>query len=188
MFEREGNDSGVEGLDPFHFIFEGLSKVIVPSCLLHIQNVIIEGLDLLETVLEASSEVLQVKGVLVTLCTAKNRHLAACTSESELHLSVAYLHKVLAPLNEGVDFSKNGLILLEVPRLAACGVDLDHAHLVFGNFFPLFAAVDALIEVSHALLDIPTEHVLNLDFSLAPADDLIAYFGHQAAHSFGVAV
>jgi hypothetical protein len=67
-------------------------------------------------------------------------------------------------------------------------VNFDHAHLVLGDFFPLFTTIDAFIKISHAFFDIATKHIFNLNFSLASADDLIAYFGHQTTHSLGVAV
>jgi hypothetical protein len=142
----------------------------------------------LETLFEASCKILQVEGVLIALCTSKNRHLATCSSKSKLHLSITDLHEVLASLNEGIDFSENGLIFLEVPSFTASGVDLDHAHLVFGDDFPFLTACDTLVKIGHALLNVSAEHVFNLDLSLASADNLVADLGHETAHSLRITV
>ena len=57
------------------------------------------------------------------------------------------------------------------------------------NRLPLLAALDALVEVSHALLDVTIVHVLHNDLLPAPGDDLVADFSEQTLHSFlGVVV
>ena len=42
------------------------------------------------------------------------------------------------------------------------------------DLLPLLAAVDGLFQVLHALLDVPLQHVLDVDLLLAPLDDLVA--------------
>jgi len=48
---------------------------------------------------------------------------------------------------------------------------------------PLLAAVDALLQVSHALVNIPVEHVLLVYCSSTSSDNLVAYLGEKALHS-----
>lgn len=53
------------------------------------------------------------------------------------------------------------------------------------DFLPLLAAVDALLEVSHALLDIAVEHVLLADPCTTSLDDLVADLGQETFHALG---
>jgi hypothetical protein len=52
------------------------------------------------------------------------------------------------------------------------------------NSFPLFATVNTLLEISHALLNITCKHVVFVDLSNASLDDLVANFGQETLHSF----
>ena len=58
-------------------------------------------------------------------------------------------------------------------------------HLVLGNNFPLFAALNGLVKVGHALLDVAAEHVLLVDLDFTPLDNLVGYAGQEATHSLG---
>ena len=51
------------------------------------------------------------------------------------------------------------------------------------NFAPLFAALDALVQVAHALLNVTVEHIILVNFLAATADDLVADFCQKALHS-----
>jgi len=54
---------------------------------------------------------------------------------------------------------------------------------------PLLAALNALIKVLHALLDVVTKHIVFVDLGAAPLDDLIRDLGKQALHALvGVVV
>ena len=57
--------------------------------------------------------------------------------------------------------------------------------MVEAYLLPLLAAVDTLLEVSHALLDIAVEHVFLADSCTATLDDLVADFGQETFHALG---
>jgi hypothetical protein len=59
---------------------------------------------------------------------------------------------------------------------------------VVSDLFPLFAALDALVKILHALFDITAEHVFLFDLSLASLDDLVADACHEASHAVRVVV
>lgn len=51
------------------------------------------------------------------------------------------------------------------------------------NNLPLLAAINALLKIIHALLDVAREHVIFVDLGSALLDDLVADLGQQALHS-----
>ena len=51
------------------------------------------------------------------------------------------------------------------------------------NSAPLVAALDALVQVTHALFDVTGQHVVLVDLLAAPANDLVADHRQQALHA-----
>ena len=54
--------------------------------------------------------------------------------------------------------------------------------MVLAHILPFLAAVDALLEVSHAFLNIATQHVILVDFMPASLDDLVTDLGQETLH------
>ena len=50
--------------------------------------------------------------------------------------------------------------------------------------FPISAAVDALLEITHALFNVTDKHIIFVDLLSASLDDLVADLGEKALHSF----
>lgn len=106
------------------------------------------------------------------MSTTKDWHLLVLTLAGELELTLADLHELSASLNEGLILGEDGLILIKVPSWLG-GVLFDHFLVVGANILPLHAAVNRLLEVIHALLDLVSEHVFDVDLLSASVDDLI---------------
>jgi hypothetical protein len=53
------------------------------------------------------------------------------------------------------------------------------------NSLPFLAAVNALVEIRNAFLDVSFQHVHLVDLSSASLDDLIGNLGEQTLHSLG---
>lgn len=53
---------------------------------------------------------------------------------------------------------------------------------MLAHILPFLAAVDALLEVSHAFLNIATQHVILVDFMPASLDDLVTDLGQETLH------
>jgi hypothetical protein len=116
------------------------------------------------------------------LSTTKDGHLLVLALASKLELALANLHELFAPLNESLILSKDGLILIKVPSWLR-GVLLNHFLMMQANDFPLLTALNGLLEVSHALLDLVTEHVFDVDLLPAPIDDLVGDLNKKRLHS-----
>jgi hypothetical protein len=58
----------------------------------------------------------------------------------------------------------------------------NHALHLLCDFTELVAALNALVKVSDALLDIGTVHVFLVDLSAAPMDDLVRDFCEELLH------
>jgi hypothetical protein len=66
---------------------------------------------------------------------------------------------------------------------------LDYGHSAVVDLSPLFAALDAVLQVTYALLHIPIKHVLDIDLALAPLYYFIAYLLKQTLNPvFGTVV
>ena len=97
----------------------------------------------------------------------------------ELQLSLADLLDVLAALDEGVVFSKDGVVAdpVAATRVPASvnleGVLFDEFLGFPADDLPLLAALDTLLEVAEALLDIASEHVVLVDLLAASLNDLV---------------
>ena len=102
----------------------------------------------------------------------------------ELELSLTDLEEVFASLNESLILSEDGIVLIQVPSWFG-RVLFDHDLVVETDLLPLLAAVDALLEISHALLDIAVKHVFLADPCAATLDDLVADFGQETLHALG---
>jgi hypothetical protein len=100
--------------------------------------------------------------------------LATSTALGKLKLSLANLFQVFASLDEGLIFSEDALI--NVPAILGRFGD-DTLLDLCADFLPLFAAVDALIQVTNAFFDITSEHILAINLVAASLVDLVADFG-----------
>ena len=74
----------------------------------------------------------------------------------KLELTLTDLLQVSASLNEGLVLCKYSVVLVELPRVlvSGLGVGLDHVLVSGADNLPLLAALDALIEILHALFDV----------------------------------
>ena len=113
-------------------------------------------------------------GKLLSPGTTKDRHNAAFSSLSELKLTFADFFEISASLNKGFVFGKDAIILF--PVLLARSHD-DTLLDFDADLFPLATAVNALVKVTHAFLDVTAEHVLLVNLLTAPLVDLVADLG-----------
>jgi hypothetical protein len=90
----------------------------------------------------------------------------------ELKLTLTDFHEFLASLNESLILSEDGLILIKIPTWLR-RILFDHLLMMGANDLPLLTAVNRLLEILHALLDLVTEHVFDVDLFSASIDDLI---------------
>jgi hypothetical protein len=105
------------------------------------------------------------------------------TLTGELELSLADLHELSASLDEGFVLSEDGLIIVESPVRSGT-VLLDHLLVMHTDRLPFLAAINRFLEVSHALLNLITEHVFDIDLLSATVDDLIRDLNQKRLHSF----
>jgi hypothetical protein len=96
-------------------------------------------------------------------------------------LTLTDLHELSASLDESFILSENGFVLIEAP-LGLRGVLLDHLLVVRANGLPLLTAVNRLLEISHALLNLVSEHVLDVDLLSASVNDLVRNLDQKGFH------
>ncbi len=92
-------------------------------------------------------------------------------------MTLTNLNQFRASLNEGFDRGKDR-IGAEIPLFTRFFVDDLNNSVV--NFSPLFPALNGVIKVLHAVLNITIEHVIDVDFGLASLNDLVGNFAEQA--------
>ena len=95
-------------------------------------------------------------------------HQVLTAFPGELDLAFANLLEFLAPLDEGIQLGEDA-VDTEIP-LPIAGLLLDNADSHIVDLAPLFPALDTVLQVGDALLDISVEHVLDVDLALAPFD------------------
>ena len=111
---------------------------------------------------------------------SEDGHLAAGAALGELQLAFTDLLEVSASLDEGFVLGEDAVILFPA-RLA--GAILYAPLNLRADLFPLAAALNALIEVAHALLDVAAEHVLDYNLASASRIDLVADLRQKALHA-----
>ena len=181
MVECLSNDCGVDVLQLLHILLEHGTIVIVPLGDLNIQDVVFKVLDLIKVTFEHCLQRLETIRPILGLGTSKDGHFAAGSLESKLELSFADLLQLLAALDESLILSKDGTHVFHVPRLLV-RVLLDPSLSLGADLSPLLAAVNTLIQVPHALLNIVTKHVFLVDLGAAPLNDLVADLGQKPLH------
>jgi len=148
----------------------------VPLGYFYIKNIIVEVLDVLQVLNELALEFEEILSVLRTLDTSKDWHHEVVSLSGELELSLANLHEIFASLDEGFVFSEDSIILVEVPSWLR-GVLLELLLAVNANILPLLAAINALLEVTHAFFNIAIEHIILIDSCSASLNDLVTDLG-----------
>jgi len=111
--------------------------------------------------------------------------LATSTTLGELKLTFADLFQVSATLDEGFILGEDAIVL--VPASLA-GASHDTALNLVADLLPLLAALNALVKVTHALLDITAKHVLAINLLSASLVDLVANLGQKALHALGSSI
>jgi len=155
MLECKLDDGGVDNFNGLDIFFEFLSVVVVPESDFDIEDVVIELLDLVEVLQEHVLEVHQGGGPLGALGATEYGKGLVGAGLSELELALTDFLQVFAALDKGLVLSED-LVFTDGVALAA-GVLLDHSLGASADIFPLLAAVDALVEVSNALVDVAAE-------------------------------
>jgi hypothetical protein len=84
-------------------------------------------------------------------------------------------------LNECFDRSKDG-IGTKIPFFPWFFVDNFNDSVI--NLSPPFSALNGVVEILHAILNISIEHIIDVDFCLASLDDLVGNFAQKARNSF----
>mmetsp|Transcript_20727 Transcript_20727/g.31791 ORF Transcript_20727/g.31791 Transcript_20727/m.31791 type:complete len:265 (-) Transcript_20727:1168-1962(-) len=184
VLESESNDVLVHNLQALALLLEVLAVVVVPLGDLHVQDIVLKVLDVLQMLGEHAFQLKQVLSVLGALGATEHRHHLLLSLTGELQLAFTDLHEVFATLDEGFVLGEDGLIGVQLPGSTG-GVLLNHLLHLEADSLPLTAAVDALLEVSHALLDVALEHVVLVDLGAASLDDLVADLGEQPLHALG---
>lgn len=114
--------------------------------------------------------------------TTEFRHDLLGSFSGELKLALANFHEIFASLDKCLVLSENGLILVQVPQISFRRVLFDHILMMLANNLPLLTAVNTLLKIIHALLDIARQHVILVDLGTALSDDLVADLRQQALH------
>jgi hypothetical protein len=89
----------------------------------------------------------------------------------KLELSFADFFQFHATLDKGLNLGKNG-VKVEVP-LVLFVVFSNNTGGDLINLTPFFATLDGILQVLHAFLDIPVQHVGNIDLLLTTFDNFI---------------
>lgn len=87
----------------------------MPSRDLHVQDIVLEVLDVLQVFGELFLKLKKVLSVSVTHDATELWHHLLGPFSGKLKLTLAYLHQVSAPLNERLILSKDGVIVVECP-------------------------------------------------------------------------
>ena len=149
-----------------------------------VEDIVVEIFDILKIFHEVSLQLHQVLGVLRALNTTKDWNQSVLPFESELKLAFADLDQVFASLDEGLILGEDGLIGIQLPALSR-GILFEHVLVMNANSLPFLAAVNALVEIRNAFLDVAFKHVHLVDLGSASLDDLVGNLGQETLHSLG---
>jgi len=111
--------------------------------------------------------------------------LATSTTLGELKLTFADLFQVSATLDEGFILGEDAIVLVPASLARASH---DTALNLVADLLPLLAALNALVKVTHALLDVTAKHVLAINLLSASLVDLVANLGQKALHALGSSI
>lgn len=117
LLNRERDDVVDRRLKLLALIFEQLAIMIMPLSLLDIKNVIVEGSNLHQILVELLLLIQQLISVSRALDTTEDRHLLVLALSCELELALADLVQLSASLNEGVVLSEDSLVLIKIPAI-----------------------------------------------------------------------
>lgn len=160
----------------------------MPSCNLDIKNIIFQISNFLQITQKLIFKLNDTILVFITLNSSENGHHLVCSLACKLKLSLADVNEITASLNKRIIFCKDCLISIKSPFVFFGGVILDHLLTVLAYSSPLFAAIDTLLQISHALINITIKHIFLVNLSPASSNDLIADLGEQTLHSIDCAV
>ena len=175
--------SHAHDLEVLDGVLEGV-VVVVPLGGLDIKDLVVEPPELLDLALEGG---LDVEQRLVDLRAARAAEAGQRPGPAradglahELHLALADLEQVAAPLHEGVDLREDGrLVELPVARVVGGGAR-DGQSGAAVDALPRHAARDRLLEGNHGAVHVAVEDFRQRDLGTAPRDDLVGDLAQQA--------
>ena len=155
----------------------------MPSCYLDIKNIIFQISNFLQITQKLIFKLNDTIFIFITFNSSKNGHHLICSLACKLKLSLTDINEITASLNKCVIFCKNCFISIKSPFIFFGGVILDHLLAVLTYSSPFLAAIDAFIQICHALVNITIKHILFVNCSPTSSNDLIADLGKQTLHT-----